>query len=237
MAKILMSSLVSDIRGSVAGSVYSANKNGAYVRNKGTMTNTNTIAQQEVRLAFGAIAAAWRGLTDVQRETFSNYVQQYPYTDKLGQTKYYTPYQLFAWQNNSAQFAGFNPIAVCLAPVTVAEPQNLQVVDNPNFTDGDFNISLQQSGEDVVQAGSRIIIEATAPLSPGITAPKRPMYKKIMLLLPAAAIDSVGIFTAYQSVFAGTPTVGNSIFVRVTAVMDKTGQRSVPLELRTKVTG
>lgn len=232
-----MSSLVSDIRGSVAGSVYSANKNGAYVRNKGTMTNTNTISQQNVRLSFGAIAAAWRGLTDAQRESFSNYIQQYPYTDKLGQTKYYTPYQLFAWQNNSAQFAGFNPIVFCLAPITVAETQNLQVVDNPNFTDEDFNISFQQLGEDTVQAGSRVIIEATAPLSPGITAPKRPMYKKIMLLPQGTDISSVSLFTAYQSVFQGTPTLGNSIFVRVTAVMGATGQRSVSLELRTTVTG
>lgn len=226
-----MSSLVSDIRGSIAGTVFSANKNGAYTRNKGTMTNRNTPSQQKVRLSFSAITTKWRDLTDAQRNSFKEKIPQYPYTDKLGQSKFYTAFQLFLWMNNSLRAVSTDWIEIALTPGTLPLVESLSIVQAPTTANDKFTISMVINGLHDVPDDYWLLIEATDQLAQGITEPKRPMFKQILVAAAGTSVNDYSIFTEYKNVFSTPFKLGNNIFVRATLVSAENGQRTTPIQV------
>ena len=55
--KIKYSALVMGVSGKLNGSVGATNKGGAYLRNKGVVSNPNTPAQAAVRSRFGSLSS------------------------------------------------------------------------------------------------------------------------------------------------------------------------------------
>lgn len=235
MAKILFSSIVSDMRGSIAGTVYSANKNGAYTRNKGTMTNRNTEAQQVVRLAFSAVTSKWRALNDAQRNSFKEKIPQYPYTDKLGQTKFYTAFQLFLWQNNSLRAVAPDWIESCLTPVTLPLVESFEVSQPPTTANDKLSITFGSDGGYNVPDDYWLLIEGTDQLAAGITEPKRPAFKKIAVFAAGTDMSDKSIFVEYKEVFTNQFLIGNNIYLRATLVSAETGQRTTPIQVRASI--
>src|SRR3990172_1538376 len=70
--------------GSVGGCVFSRNRFGSYIRNRSIPVNPGTIEQQAIRNALGLLSANWKVLTDVQRDNWTNYALNTPYTDWQG---------------------------------------------------------------------------------------------------------------------------------------------------------
>lgn len=77
-----------------------------------------------------------------------------------------------------------------------------------------------------VAALTKVLIEATPQLSPGITFVGRSKFRQI-LLSAAAAASPANILAAYNAKF-GALISGKKVFVRVT-VITSDGQRSAPL--------
>lgn len=95
------SSVFSKASGSIGGTVYSRNANGAYTRNRSVPVNRNTEAQKRQRSVFSQVAGFWRNLTAVQKQSFQDQAPNYPYVDTLGETKQYTAKQLHDYLNNN----------------------------------------------------------------------------------------------------------------------------------------
>lgn len=76
MAKIVLSALLSDIRGSLGGSTFANWKGQAYMRNKAlAVSNPHTAAQALVRASFSARVAGWKILTFAERAAWEEYAQ------------------------------------------------------------------------------------------------------------------------------------------------------------------
>lgn len=90
MARILFGGGVAQIRGSIGGTTYSKNANGAYARNRSQPANRNTLAQQGVRNIFGSIARRWKVLTLSQQASFIDLAASYPYVNSVGLSSVYT---------------------------------------------------------------------------------------------------------------------------------------------------
>lgn len=82
--------------GSVAGTVFSRNAGGMYVRSRSNPTNPNTDAQQAVRDAMRELVNAWSlTLTNVQREQWNTYAFNTPTLNRLGDSTHKTGQQMY----------------------------------------------------------------------------------------------------------------------------------------------
>lgn len=78
MARIVLSGLIQDIRGSIGASTFSAWKGISYIRNKAlTVSNPQTMSQEAMRAEFAESVAAYRALTEIQKAMWEEYAQQH----------------------------------------------------------------------------------------------------------------------------------------------------------------
>lgn len=88
MAKILPGPNSGEIRGKMGGVVYSRNRYGLYVRTKSSPVNPQSARQNAIRAAFTQISQRWRDtLTAAERAAWSDYAQETPFVDSLGNTQ------------------------------------------------------------------------------------------------------------------------------------------------------
>lgn len=85
MAKILYGPAIAEARGSVAGTTFSRNTYGAYMRNKTSPTQPQSPRQQTVRALFTQVSQYWRDtLVGSERMAWEDYAAQTPLSDVFG---------------------------------------------------------------------------------------------------------------------------------------------------------
>ena len=240
MALIKMSSVgITAISGKAGGSVYSRNRGGEYIKNFVMPTNTITAARQAVRATFGALASAWRTLTQNQRDTWVEAAPLYLRTNAFGDQKQLQPNALFVGQNQTLLNADLPMIQTISAPqgtnAVVSEVGNIFDVGSGNAWDFTFNLEEDQGNLDTE---SEYVLEATPPHS----ASKRNvqnLFRKLRTtagpngdLPPAQSLVSANfddpsddMKSVYEAKF-GTPSEGDVVSIRIYAVNPKTGERS-----------
>jgi hypothetical protein len=82
------STIIGQASGSLAGSTFSRNRGGAYIRTRSVPTNPGSPQQVAVRAYMADLTSAWGDtLTPVQRAAWDNYAAQVPITDTLGEPR------------------------------------------------------------------------------------------------------------------------------------------------------
>jgi hypothetical protein len=82
------SSLITQASGSIAGSTFSHNRGGMYIRARATPTNPNSPQQQAVRTAVGTLVNHWTNtLSAAQRAAWDVYAENTPLIDRLGEAR------------------------------------------------------------------------------------------------------------------------------------------------------
>lgn len=244
MAKIKTSAIVADIRGTLGGNVFSSNKGGNYVRRYKKPTNPNTIAQQNVRLAFMALSSYWRNLSDTQRLAWNTITPHYPYMDSLGESKILSGQQLFMKLNQQINGSNVNNIygqtALIYDPV---EPQVFPAIFNPD-TSCDIStafISLNTillDGTATIPTGYVATFDATQMLSPGITAPQKGLFKNLLTVPEGTDLtDSQfgsDLYGQFTNTF-GAPVVGSMFYLNISLISNISGEKSVPARCKVLV--
>ena len=165
MAKIQFGSGVAAISGRTAGTVFSRNKGGAYMRRFSIPTNPQTSKQDQARNRLSTASAAWRNLTQPQRDAWSAWALTHPVVDRLGASIVLTGHQAFVKIRTNAAIVGD-------ATITVSPPAD------PTFKNPVLNgvVGLDISEEEVnvgvgvaLAEGDVLAIYATPPVSPGVT--------------------------------------------------------------------
>lgn len=100
------STIFSELRGSINGTVFSRNRYGAYARNRTNPVNPNTVSQQVARAALANTAQQWRELTDGERLLWKNYADASPVTNRLGESIILSPIAMFNKLNGFRTFVG-----------------------------------------------------------------------------------------------------------------------------------
>ncbi len=80
--------MVTGARGKLAGSIFSANKGGPYVKGWARSSNPRTPAQVTVRNRMAGFSTSWADLTQAQRDDWDDYADDPPQelTNSLGET-------------------------------------------------------------------------------------------------------------------------------------------------------
>jgi hypothetical protein len=147
MARIEYTGLVSQIRGKIAGTVFSKFQGGYSAYRKGSPRKQGSQAQQLVRNYFYAFASAWKTLTETQRNDWRFVAANTPLYDRLGILR---PINGFAYFVKFNQFlAGFMatpqidvttdlepayPTSVAAAPATFSISPTGWILDDLEIT-------------------------------------------------------------------------------------------------------
>ena len=108
MAIIKFGPLVVDARGTIAGTIFSANKGGPFARAWSRSSNPASALQTAQRGRMGALAAAWRDLTQVQRDDWIDYADDpaQELTNPLGETYFASGFNWYVRINGHLEAAG-----------------------------------------------------------------------------------------------------------------------------------
>jgi hypothetical protein len=201
--------------GKLNGWVASRNRGGAFMRAKVTPLNPSTTAQQNARGILGALSTQWSQLTDAQRLSFNNAVQDFSRTDIFGDVRNPSGINLFVKLNT-------NLINTGQAQITAA-PAKEEILFSPIDA-----ITMDVSGQtgtiqllNSLNDGAEVLVFATPTLTNGTR-----FVKNRLRLLSANTIgdDVIDFGASYVSKF-GAFAIGANIVVGF-RIISATGQAS-----------
>lgn len=216
-----MTAIVADIRNKIAGSVFSKNRYGPYIRTKVTPVNPSTTAQQTVRNRLATNSQAWRSLTQAQRDSWISAAPNFPFTDIFGNAKILSGQALYVKLNNNLAITGTAPIATAPAPIAVPALDSI-VGDVVSTTAISFEYAPTP-----VPADFALIVVATPSVSPGKAFVKN-LFRNVTAIAAAAASPQ-NLFSAYVAVH-GIPVLGQKVFIKAFYISTTTGQAGIPLQ-------
>jgi hypothetical protein len=101
MAIVLYSGGVSEFRGSIGGTTFQNTRAGHIVRSKPGRSKPMSEKQNAIIIQNSFFLKYWFSLTSLQRDEWQEYADDYPLTDKWGQTKYLNGCNYFIYVNNN----------------------------------------------------------------------------------------------------------------------------------------
>lgn len=227
MAKVLFTAIVADMRNKLNGTVFSKNRYGAYTRTKVTPVNPQSDYQQEVRGRFGAMSAAWRGLTEGERLSWTTAAASFPVIDIFGNSKILSGQALFNQLNINLQQAGQAQITTAPAPVAIPSLVSVgAVADNSGLLE-------ITGGLAAVPAGFTAVVFATPNYGAGISFVKNKF--RLMSTVAAAATLNPYIGSSKYALRFGALVVSQKISVKMFLVSNTTGQSGVPFTATTTI--
>jgi hypothetical protein len=228
MAKINFGNIVQDARGKLAGTVFSANKGGAYVRRKASPTGPATDAQAKVRANFGANSKMWSQLlSDEQRAAWKFFAAANPRVDVFGNS---------IVLSGMAMMQSLNQVlAQILEPPITDAPVDMSVpaLATPTGLTADVatpKLTVATSTQAVV-AGALYYIFATGGMQAGKT-PQRNQYRFLTTHAATAAATAIELISPWEAAW-GDPITGQRVSVIVATVNTATGATTPGLKFST----
>lgn len=219
--KYTPSALLSELSGAAGSTVASRNRFGPYLRTRAIPVNPNTADQQTYRNILKAASQGWKNLTPELREAWNNAAALLPRIDSLGRTYYMSGHEYFVSTCQALSlYAG--AITLAVSPATIATPADPTVITPVPDSAGTFTVTFAATP---VPATTKLVIEATAQLSPGINFIGRSRYKILSLVAPAGA-SPANVFAAYQAKY-GALVADKQIAVRAYFVTSTGGRSNV----------
>lgn len=215
--KIKFGAIVTDGRNKIGGHVASKNKAGNYLKTKSTPTNPSTTYQSAVRQNFGSLAQSWRGLTQVQRDSWISGAPNFPYTDIFGDTKILSGFSLYMQLNSNLNSVGATLLETCPSAASVSGATINSVEMTTNTT---MSVDFLPAP---VPAGHAFVLSATPILTDGRAFSKSQIRQ--IHVLPAAtatAFNANNYWTGRFGEFLGT----SKIYFGLHSVLLATGQVS-----------
>jgi hypothetical protein len=218
-ALIGLGSVVSDIRGSIAGTTYSRNKGGAYARARVAPINRNTPAQSLVRANFAANAKLWSGtFTASERAAWTAFAAANPLVNILGAS---------IIVSGLAMAQKLNQVLAQIeaAPITSPPPDlsvdALAASTGATAVSGTHVIKVTTDAQTAVTDADYYLF-ATAPLAPGKT-PQASQYRFVGQYSSVAANVDIDFSATYNALFGSVWIAGQSIGVLVATVNNVSG--------------
>lgn len=222
MATIKWGAIGVDVRGSIGGTIFSKNANASYAKNFTKPTNPDTTGQQTVRGIFGTVSQLWKTLTDAERQSWIDAAANFPYTNKVGETSYYTGSQLFNKLNG--QLLQGDPAAVIFttAPSLLSLTSIFQMTTALSVASGG---TLTVNNTTDLPVGQEVLVFATGPISNGVYRPKKNQFKRIGSY-PTVGFGSIdgAAYTADLIAKTGPLVAGEVRWVRSETYAPATGQ-------------
>jgi hypothetical protein len=167
--------MVTEIRGSIGGTVFARNRGGAYARARTVGVNPSTTRQTSVRSLLADLAQYWSNtLTAAQRSAWNLYAANVPLINSLGEARNVSGQNMFVRTNSLVLDTGGTLLA--------AAPTNFTVgpTVTPTFTvdSAADTFDLTNLGSFTNPAGgTRFLLSVGRPQNAGVNFYKAPFQK------------------------------------------------------------
>lgn len=210
MATLLFGPLVTGARGTVAGTILSANKSGPYARGWARGPNPMTSAQTAQRRITSAMSEAWRQLSQVQRDAWDVWaaLPAQDKTNSLGVTYSASGFNWYVAINTRLTVVGR---AVRIAPPAAARPAAPSAVAAVFYKTGHASDSFVAwtSGQFV---GFDLVLYVAIANSPGVLNLYRGWRLTLVSQAPGATAETIQ--DECEAIF-GTLYLGQRGFARI----------------------
>lgn len=144
MATIKLGALVSDIRGSIGGTVYSRNGGGPYAKARIKGTNPNSAGQQLVRSIVSAFYAAWAALAAGVRTDWQTYASNVTLINRLGDAINVSGYNMYCRTKALCDRLSLAMPAAAPTVMTLAE-QDPTIAITPDASDDNISVAFDNT--------------------------------------------------------------------------------------------
>lgn len=127
MPQIKLAQGFSDIKGKSNGSVFSRNRQGVYFRNNPSGGGKKSDKWNKQKNRFGALSTAWKSLTEVEQQAWSDIAPLYPALNKFGDSYIPSGYQTFMRLNGTINALGYPLLR------TPNAPRETPIFNDPGF--------------------------------------------------------------------------------------------------------
>jgi len=215
MALIKLSGLLTGMSGKLGGSIIAQTSNGNYLKQNSFSQQHPTAAQSLQRTQIYPVTQNWRSLTPTQQAAWVSESPNYPYTDRLGGTSYYTGFQLFTKLNLNRLLIGET---VLNTPATYVN----YVLSTPS------NYSFTPNTKIIQYTGGSNDMEVLFYFTSGLnfqTSIKNQKFRLIAHLPVNTAVGTWQFTSAYTDIFGLVPR-NSYVTVKVRYVVRSTGYAS-----------
>lgn len=229
---LFTSSIINDASGKLGGNVFLRTQGGLALRANNGQTNPNTSLQGQVRAKTSILVNQWRSLGDDVQQGWRDIVAQWPYVNKVGQTKTYSGYALFMKLNGTlANIQGPSQAVGTAINPPAGKPTQSSVGVTLNLTDGagalgDFEVNWASAGT----ATESLVVMATPPLSSGVTNPSKSAYRWLGYVTDLTTPTTLDLLSAYLAKYP-TFIAGQKVGVKVFLVDGGTGLSTITEQL------
>lgn len=218
--------LLAEARGSMAGATFSRNGNSAYVRARATPVNPRTPSQTASRDNLNAVSTLWRSLTDGQRQSWIDLAKTVPYVNSLGESAFYSGFQLFMKCSLTVMGIGGSPVpsAPATPPTFPAMSITTYTLEQDGSTFADFSMLFNYLAQPI-DATQVLVIDATGAFSAGKNFVAKSQYRFLRSYSISTPDDVIQIGPNWQAVFGALEAsiVGARINMRARYVSITTG--------------
>lgn len=187
MALIKLGGGVSDIRGSIGGTVFSKNRYGSYTRNRTIPVDPGSTAQTKIRSVMGQIRNAWFStLTAAQRTDWATYAQNVSISNRLGESIKLTGWNMFCRTNAALLYNDKAIIAAAPTNFSLAE-QDSTLTITVSEADQEVSIAFDDAMDWAGETGAYLLLYVSRPQNPTVNYFKGP-YKIAAALAGATAV-------------------------------------------------
>lgn len=213
MAIIKLGALVTQISGKIGGQTLGTSFTGSYIKNSGTPRKSLTNLQRAKMTRMATTAQAWRQLSEAQRQIYRDASPQYPYINRVGETKFYSGFAIFTKLYNNLSDTYDVQYISPLPKFSFNQPQSCDMFEDPP------GISLiLNGGENFV----RYRLFMSRPQSVGVTSSYKNMFY-IKSYTNSQIQDEFNVLPDILAVFKIFPA-GTKSFWRLDAVHTQSGQ-------------
>jgi hypothetical protein len=192
MARISYTGLVSDIKGSIAGTTFQHNSSGRIAKSKNTSRFSSSSFQSLSQAQFVAIVKHWRELTITNRTNWINEAFAHPIIDKWGVARSLTGFQYFISRNRNLVTIGQ---AVQDDPFTYATPLTISgATADADATDLIVNLDASYD------LSTETLIVFASPPTQAIVPTSR-VQQRLIEQYTGSAISSLNITATYCGVY------------------------------------
>lgn len=210
--------IVVDGRGKIGGHVASKNRSGSYFRTKVSPVNPQSSFQSAVRAIFTTLSQAWRSLSTAQIAAWNAAVDNFKGTNVFGDIKTPSGMNVFMRLNQNIVNVGGSQINV--PPTDLSSPDGTEFTATSDVSDTEVELTWASGA---VPASTVRVVEATPPVSPGVSFVKNQF--RVIANIAAAAVSPQDVWADYVAKF-GAPVAGQKIIVRMKDVSLTTGLTS-----------
>ena len=224
MARVLYGSIVTQLSGSIGGTVFARNASGNTCRRKSRNIKRNTVKMSTFRNSFGFIQRSWRGIDAASRTTWSTNANLFPYVNSLGITHYYTGFQLYSKFNNQLFNVGAPLLVTAPTPSTMSAITVATSVFTADTDFFEFSFIDSVGLTSVVPVGFILQLFATTNLSLGISSPNIGAFKMLYLYQGGVNTSFINLADRYFDTFGSLPLSSSNVFLSARYVNTATGE-------------